>query len=94
MSPRTVRRRLHDAVFGAALDAAQAELFSEAARTLTGASPAAATTLTTLLDPPTPAPVRLATARTVLELVARLREQAVEERLARIEAVLATRARQ
>ena len=93
VSEATVYRRLREPDFRAAVEAARAEIVSRAVAKLSAASTEAAEALRRLLYVDTPF-ARLAAARAILELGARLREQealaervrVLEERLAGTEA--------
>ena len=87
VSPTTVFRRLQDATFKAQVSQVRGEMLARAVGTLADASTAAAEALCALAQGAISENVRLGAARAVLELGARLREQAeLEERIATLEA--------
>jgi hypothetical protein len=74
VSERTVRRRLADPIFRLQLQTLQAEMVQRAADLLLAGTMQATKTLIELLAPSTPASVRRAAARDVLELGLFLRQ--------------------
>jgi hypothetical protein len=86
VSTRTVYRRLADPEFREQLRTLQAEMTQRAADLLLAGTVQATRTLLDLLAPGTPAHVRRAAARDILELGLGLRQAAeLEERLAAVE---------
>ena len=86
VSKATVYRRLQDPEFQRQLQETQAEMVRRTSGTLTAAGTEAIKTLLALLQPSTPAAVRLGAARTVLELGIKIRELAeLEKRVAALE---------
>src|SRR5262249_13032182 len=86
VSKATVYRRLQDPEFQRQLQETQAEMVRRTSGTLTAAGTEAIKTLLGLLQPSTPAAVRLGAARTVLELGIKMRELAeLEKRVAALE---------
>jgi hypothetical protein len=90
LSRRTARRRLAEPTFREALTEARQARLARVVEVLAAGSIAAVNTLVELLGPATPASVRHAAARTILEVDERRRQQAeVEDRLAAIDSQLA-----
>jgi hypothetical protein len=90
MSERTAERRLADPAFRAELKAARDRTVEAATTALGQASTRAVRTLVALMSWRKPASIRLASARAVLDLGARFREQGeLAQRIAEIEARLA-----
>lgn len=88
VSVRTVRRRMADSTYRAAVSQARGELLSRAVGLLAENAAAAARCLSRLLEEGSPQ-VQLGTARAILEFGGRLREALdYEERLAAVEATL------
>lgn len=90
LSRRTAFRRLDDPTFRQALAEAKRARLARVVDVLTAGSVTAVGTLVALLEPGTPASVRHAAARTILEVDERRRQQAtVDGGLDAIEALLA-----
>lgn len=91
LSERTVRRRLTDPVFSAALRAARDETTRRTSDALAGAAERAVTTLTELVDDRSvPPAVRRSAARDLLQLSVRAREQVdLVDRLEELEIAIA-----
>ena len=90
VSESTARRRLHDPALAKQLQEIRAGMVERTAATLTAACGEAVKALVGLLAPTTPPPVRLGSARTVLEMGIKFREIAdLEQRLAALEQLMA-----
>ena len=90
VSERTVYRRLDDAFFRARVRAQRDDLIRTAIGRLCDAGVDAAETLRSIaVDPGAPSASRVAAARAILELGAKLREQELADRVSALEAALA-----
>jgi hypothetical protein len=90
LSESTARRRLQEPAFAKKLQEVRAGMIERTAATLTAAGGEAVKTLVSLLAASTPPPVRLGSARSVLEMGVKYRELAdMEQRLAALEQRLA-----
>jgi hypothetical protein len=90
VAPRTVHRRLEDPAFRQSVANARTELIARAVGSLAESASEAASTLRALLGAETPPAVRLGAARSVLDLVVKLREHdELAERIAALEGRLA-----
>jgi hypothetical protein len=90
MSESTARRRLQEPAFAKQLQEIRAGMIERTAATLTAAGGEAVKALVSLLATTTPPPVRLGSARTVLEMGIKFREVAdLEQRMAALEQLMA-----
>jgi hypothetical protein len=86
VSESTTYRRLAEHAFRQRLHQVRADMVERTAGTLTAAANEAVRTLLDLLKPPAPAPVRLGSARAILEVGMKVREVAdLQERLSVLE---------
>lgn len=82
ISLATAKRRMVDPTFRGEVEAAQSDVVNSALRTLAASSEAAALTLRNLLSPKTADSIRLAAAKSILEIA---RGQDIDQRLSKLE---------
>ena len=94
LSRATVSRRMSDPEFRATVQQARSQLLEQATGKAASVATRAIQTLSALLGPQNPKPIRLGAARAVLEHVVRLREHGeLSERLSQLEQIVAGRER-